>query len=265
MRGGDRLGCIDEQGKSPLDGDILDSAMRGPAIQAHAAIVGLDEVRRLFEIPIQHGHEVAAFTQRIAQQAGDGHLALEAMQTLAGQAELEDAAFPGLGMPGKPDFVAFGARQRGFQPPVGATRHDGTDLELTGSRDEFHGPARDRDDQSISDLGQRGHHILRVVTQCLAQFAHGVGQHRIDHEPARPAGRDQLFLGHRLAGMPQQVLQDLKRLSLQLDILSRNAQLPARFVELGIAERPAIRLGAGGALPLCARHDVLLRLSDSVV
>ena len=76
--------------------------------RAQVAGVALDQRRR---------------DQRLMQQAGDGHLALEPMQPAAGQAELEDPDLAGLGMAGQSHLVALGARQRRLQLPVLAPRH----------------------------------------------------------------------------------------------------------------------------------------------
>ena len=155
-----------------------------------------------------------------------------------------------------PDFVAVGPRQERVQLPVRSTRHGIAGFQATRIRQELDGLARDRRRQPVADTRQRLDDVLRLIGQCPPQLADRIGQHRLDHDPPGPDRGQQLVLGDRFARVPEQVLQHLQRLVLQFDILTCNAQLPACFIEFGVAECPAIRPRASGAFPPCIQRHL---------
>ena len=209
----------------------------GPFGQVVAAVAALQKVRRAFKVPVDDIDEVRAVGQTFLQHAQQGRLALECAQTVVIEAELVDALLAGLAVFGQPHFAARRARVLSTQHKVGSTRHRMTDYQLKFT-DQL---AADRDPtdrplQAIADARQGGYVLGIGLAQGAAQFGDRIWQHLVDGDPARPHFAQQLILGHRLAGMPQQVGQDLQCAPLDLDRQSSDSQLKARFVELSTAE-----------------------------
>ena len=180
------------------------------------------------EVPLEDSHELRALAERFPQQAGDGDLALQALQARGVRRELEDASLTGLGMFGEPDFARRRQVEAPGQTPLIASRNrlprlelhvghsrGGADLQCTGTASLY--PTRGTVTMSAI-----------VVAEELPYLRNRRRQRPIHHCNARPDRLEQLSLGDDLAGVKEQLMKDFERLGLDLDQLCRGPGARAR-------------------------------------
>jgi hypothetical protein len=105
------------------------------------------------------------------------------------------------------------------------------------------GPYRWRDNRTLHRYSQPIAHARHgdddgVVAQGLAQFGDGGGERGVDNREPGPHRVEQLLLRQHLAGMHQQLAQDVERLHLDVHGKAMDAKLATRLVELAISKPP---------------------------
>ena len=138
---------------------------------------------------------------------------------------------------GEPNFAAAAAPKLVLQHKVWSARNRLalTQRQLAGHLAP-HRSARDRPVQPVANPGL-GRNVNGIAfTQSTPKLVDGVGQDLFNRDAAGPNLAQELVLGHHLAGMAQQVFQDLQRAALDLDRQTGHAEFETGFVELGRAE-----------------------------
>ena len=210
-----------------------------PFGEVGAAEFALEVERRRLEAPLEDTDEVGPFAEGVLEEPGEGDFAFEALEADAIARELEDAGLVGFGMRGEPHFARCGVVQLADEAPLVASRDGlaGLEAELAGGRRAHH-LALDRDCQAVADPGDGEDDWGIVVAQGLAQFGDGGGERALHHGDAGPGRFQQLFFGHHLSGVEEQLTEDFEGLGFQLDEGSLRAQLAAGFVEFEMREAP---------------------------
>src|SRR5216684_5271714 len=130
VRGGNRLGDIDQKMQTSVEADFVESTLRRrPFCQVRPGIFAFEKVRRRLEIPFQNAHKFRPVPERFPQETRNSDLAFQSLQAYAIRRELEYPLFVSLGIFGQPDFARPGNLHGSRQPPLVSSLDRDADFE----------------------------------------------------------------------------------------------------------------------------------------
>ena len=190
VRGGNRLGDIDQKMQTSVEGDFVESTLRHcPFRQVRPGIFAFEKVRRRLEIPFQNADKFRPVAERFPQETRNSDLAFQSLQANAIRRELEYPLFVSLGIFGQPDFARSGDIHGARKPPLLSSRNDVARFESKLGpccrRDRL---AIDRHSQPIADARNRDNRGVVFVPHGLAQLGNGRRQRTIHHHHIGPDG-----------------------------------------------------------------------------
>src|SRR5260370_5783597 len=172
VRGGNRMGDMDQKMESSDEGAFVESTLRNWRFrQVRPGIFAFEKVRRRLEIPFQNAHKFRPVPERFPQETRNSDLAFQSLQANAIRRELEYPLFVRLWIFGQPDFARSGDIHGARKPPLLSSRNDVARFESKLGpccrRDRL---AIDRHRQPIADARNRDNRGMVFVPPCLAQL-----------------------------------------------------------------------------------------------
>src|SRR5580658_1152920 len=246
VQGGEDSGDFCDHSQALGERDRCDAAATfGPFGDAPAAhVLRLREIGRFFQVPVEQSNDLGALAEGVVENAKKRDLALERRERGLIEGELEHSLLVGLLMARAPRLALFGEPLD--QGPERPGRRVVARVEVKGCglprRGQFH---LDGGDEAIAEAIDGFYDVLLAVADGLAQPADALGQYGFAQDPPGPYRGEQFILGAHLAGMLQQVDQNLEGLALELGVNPVDEQLQGGLIDHRRAKAPTATAALG--------------------